>query len=323
MSVCSIVTLTMNAAVDESTTVERLEPERKLRCGDPVQEPGGGGINVARAIRRLGGDALAFYPRGGAMGDLLERLLDREGVRQVPLPIRGWTRLNLNLIEASTGRQYRFVMPGPTLTDADWQHCLEAMAQTRPAPSYIVASGSLPPGVPEDFYARVAEIAARRRARFVLDASGEPLRRAVEQEVFLLKPSLREFGHLIGEDVSSEREDLALRARQFLRSKPCHALVLSIGSAGALLVTADGLERFPSPRVPVRSTVGAGDSMVAGIVLALARGRPLSDAVRHGIAAAAATVMNPGTQLCRRADAEALYANLAAEGTSPPMAMVS
>lgn len=313
MTTPAILTLTMNPAVDESASIDRLEPDLKMRCQAPRQEPGGGGINVARAIRKLGGESLAIYPRGGPTGELLERLLDLESVHQRPVPIRGWTRLNLNVLETATGRQYRFVMPGPELAPAEWELCLDLLRQSRPAPEYIVASGSLPPGAPQDFYARVAEVAKQIGARLVLDTSGEPLRLAARREVFLLKPSLREFSELIGEAHTGEGE-LVSRARSFLRGSRTESVVLSLGSSGAIWVTETEQGRIPAPAVAVRSTVGAGDAMVAGIVLALSRGQPFPDAVRFGVATATAAVMNPGTQLCRRADAETLYAQLSAGG---------
>jgi 6-phosphofructokinase 2 len=144
--VVSIVTLTMNPAVDESTTVPYVLPDRKLRCQAPTYEPGGGGINVARAIRKLGGDALACFPVAGPAGELLRRLLDAEGVRYVAMPVTGWTRENLNVLEEVSGRQFRFCMPGAALGDQEWPTFLEWVRELRPSPDYLVASGSLPPG---------------------------------------------------------------------------------------------------------------------------------------------------------------------------------
>jgi 6-phosphofructokinase 2 len=301
-----IVTLTMNPALDDNSSVEYVFSDVKLRCRTPRQEPGGGGINVARAVVRLGGEALAVYAAGGPSGDLLEQLLDREGVPQRRIPIREWTRRNVNVREDATGRQYRFVFPGPALTEGEWRSCLDTLKAVRPGPQFLVASGSLPPGVPADFYARAAAIARALQARFVLDTSGEPLRLAVEEGVFLVKPSLREFQQLIGGDASTE-SSFAGAARRLIARGHCEAVVLSLGEGGALWVTAGQEERLGTPAVPVASSVGAGDAMVAGIVLFLSRGRPLPEAVRFGVAAGAAAVMNPGTQLCRREDAERLF----------------
>ena len=200
----SIVTLTMNPAVDESTSVPYVLSDRKLRCQAPTYEPGGGGINVARAIQKLGGAALACFPVAGPAGELLKRLLDAEGLRYTPMPVNGWTRENLNVLEEVSGRQFRFCMPGATLGDHEWPIFLDWVRQLRPAPDFLVASGSLPPGVPVDFYARLAAVGRQTGSRVVLDTSGAPLARAVEEGVYLLKPSLQEFHALMGEHEGDE-----------------------------------------------------------------------------------------------------------------------
>lgn len=302
----SIVTLTMNPAVDESTSVPYVLPDRKLRCQAPTYEPGGGGINVARAIQKLGGAALACFPVAGPAGELLKRLLDAEGLRYTPMPVNGWTRENLNVLEEVSGRQFRFCMPGATLGDHEWPIFLDWVRQLRPAPDFLVASGSLPPGVPVDFYARLAAVGRQIGSRVVLDTSGAPLARAVEEGVYLLKPSLQEFQALMGEHEGDESHLASLAAIAVKRGW-CEILVLSLGAGGALWVTASERERLASPAVRVKSSVGAGDSMVGGIVLSLARGRAVGEAVRFGVAAGAAAVMNPGTALCRREDVERLY----------------
>jgi len=300
----SIVTLTVNPCVDASASVDRVIPDRKLRCGVPRYEPGGGGINVARAIRRLGGDALAIYPAGGAVGASLERLLAGEGVRQSRLPVSAWTRQNLNVFEESTGRQFRFVFPGPPLAGPEWEACLARIDALDPFP-LVVGSGSLPPGVPADFYAQLSALVRRRNGRLLLDASGEGLRAALSTGVFLVKPSLGEFQCLTGLR-GAEESHLLLQCTRLIGEGRCEAIVVSLGSAGALMVTARERERWVAPTVPVRSTVGAGDAMLAGIALKLDAGASLREAVRFGVAAAAASVMNPGTELCRRDDVDRL-----------------
>jgi hypothetical protein len=146
-----IVTLTMNPAIDVSTGVDYVIPAEKLRRGPPTYEPGGGGINVARAVARLGGEALALFVAGGPAGLLLGSLLDAEGVHYQAMPIAAWTRENLNVLETVTTRQFRFLMPGPTLLECEWQAVLDTITMLVPRPKYLVASGSLPPGVPADF----------------------------------------------------------------------------------------------------------------------------------------------------------------------------
>jgi 6-phosphofructokinase 2 len=180
-----------------------------------------------------------------------------------------------------------------------------------PIGGYLIASGSLPPGVPDDFHARLGAMARRRGARLVLDASGAALSRAFEEGVYLCKPSLREFLEWTGETAAEESRWRTL-AREIVGKGRCEILVLSLGAGGALWTTRTAQERLTAPAVPVRSSVGAGDSMVAGMVLSLSRGRSLGEAVRFGVAAAAAAVMNPGTELCRREDAERLFEQVVA-----------
>jgi 6-phosphofructokinase 2 len=302
----AIVTLTINPALDISTRVDHVVPERKLRCGAPAVEPGGGGINVSRAIGKLGGQSVALYTRGGATGQHLSACLEQEGLDHRPVPIRGVTRESFTAYESATGLQYRFIMPGPTLSAGEWQQCLDALAGIVPRPGYIIASGSLPPGVPEEFYARVARIGKDLGARVIVDTSGPALPVAVREGVFLIKPNLRELSQLTGHERAEEGQHEE-RVTQMIASGQCEAVVVSLGAAGALLGSKEGCERLRAPTVPIESKVGAGDSMVAGIVLGLARGLSLRDAARFGVAAGAAAVMTPGSELCRREDTERLY----------------
>ena len=307
-----IVTLTLNPAVDKNTTIDRVVAEDKLRCDAPTREPGGGGINVSRVIHRLGGSARAFYTSGGPIGTILESLLDKEGIDHTPLATDDWTRENLIVSETSTDRQFRFGMPGPELKAEEVDACLEALRGLDPAPDFLVASGSLPSGVPDDTYAAVAEAAHAVGARPILDTSGAALRQARTAGWYLLKPNLRELEQLAGRSLETEIEQREA-AREFIEQDWCEVVVLSLGAAGALLITAERTEHVRSPTVPIKSRVGAGDSMVAGLTLALARDLDVGDAVRFGVAAGAAAVMTPGTELCRRADTERLYEQLNAD----------
>lgn len=309
----TIVTLTLNSAIDTSTHVPTVAAEHKLRCAPPRHDPGGGGINVARAISQLGGTARVIYTAGGVNGQLLRQLLDQFALQQQPITISEDTRQSFTVLEQSSDLQYRFNLPGPQLQAHEWQAALTLLAELDPAPAYLVASGSLPPGVPVDFYAQVAVLGRKRGFRVIVDTSGEPLRKAAAAGVFLLKPNLRELAMLAGRELNSEAAQEQV-ARELVLSGNCEAVVVSLGAAGVLLVTAELCRRMRSPTVPIVSKVGAGDSTVAGISLALARNQSLVEAVRFGVACGAAAVMTPGTELCRRADAEQLYAQLQAEG---------
>ncbi len=302
----TIVTFTINPSIDTSVRVEQVIPERKLRCRVPRSEPGGGGVNVSRAVQILGGRSTAVFAAGGPFGALLESLLEQESVACLAVPIAGSTRENFTVYEESSGQQFRFGMPGPKLEDGEWKKCLQVLSSMEPTPDYLVASGSLSPGVPADFYAQVANRARKRGIRLIVDTSGEPLQHAAKAGVFLLKPNLRELEVLSGEKIGDDSQ-IEAAAEKWVREGGCEAIVVSIGAGGAFLVSREGAERLPAPTVPIESKVGAGDSMVAGIVLSLARGGSLIEAVRFGVAAGAAAVMTPGTELCRLEDAERLY----------------
>ncbi len=302
-----IVTLTLNPAMDLSTTAARVEPTRKLRCSLPHYDPGGGGINVARVVATLGGDALAVYPGGGPFGDLLERTLAGLGVPQWRVPIAGDTRESFTVDEGASGLQYRFVLPGPELSAVEQQACLDAITVLDPRPSWLVLSGSFPPGVAPTFFDQVVALAQRIGARLVLDCSGEALRHAGQRGgIHLLKPSLSELATLAGGKVEGvAAQEAALR--ELIGRGVAEVIVLSLGGEGAVLAGKEGIERFAPLDVPVCSAVGAGDSMVGAMVLALSRGWSLPAAVRYGIAAGSATLMRPGTELCRAEDVERLY----------------
>ncbi|HAU57349.1 MAG TPA: phosphofructokinase [Comamonadaceae bacterium] len=301
-----IATLTLNPAMDLSVSTARVISTEKLRCSLPRHDPGGGGINVARVVKTLGGKAVAVYPAGGPFGDLLQRSLDELGLVHRPVPIAGDTRESFTVDELASGLQYRFVLPGPTLSAQELQQCLDSLAALRPAPAYVVLSGSFPPGADLGFFDELLALARRIGARLVVDLSGAPLRHAARQGgVYLMKPSLDELGTLMGRTVSAEAEqEQALRS--LIRQGCAEIIVLSLGAEGALYAYGDQVGRLRTPEVPVASAVGAGDSMLGAIVLAMAEGRSIPEAVGQGIAAGAATVMRPGTELCHREDVQRL-----------------
>lgn len=307
----SIVTLTLSPALDSATSTPRLYPDAKLRCSKPSYAPGGGGINVARAIHKLGGHALALFPAGGPSGRHLVDLLGAEGVPCQALPIAEWTRECLNVVEQASAQQYRFVMPGASLSAAEQEQLLAALAAL-PALDYLVISGSLPAGLAADFLPRLLHCAARRAARCILDSSGEALRQALDVGgVFLIKPNLHELGVLAGVEIG-EPEQLAGIARGLVATGKCAALLVSLGPQGALLVTGELSERIPAPTVKKLSTVGAGDSLVGALTLKLAAGAAWPEAARYGVAAGSAALMSEGSELCNRADTERLFAWLQA-----------
>jgi 6-phosphofructokinase 2 len=307
-----IVTITLNPAVDLSTSVDRIQPVAKLRGQSQRRDPGGGGINVARVIRRLGGDARAIYPVGGAIGSLLRQLLDQEGVASQTWTIAGETREDFFVDEIATGKQYRFILPGPQLDAFEWQECLKLVSALDPFPRHLVASGSLPAGVPEDFYARVARIARQRGAGFVLDTSGPALAAAVAEGVDLIKPNLREMRELSGSEPSDAYEWEAA-AKTLVAGGKVATVALTMGHLGAALVTRNEVLRASPIPIAPRSAVGAGDSFLAALIWRLSSGGSREDAFRLAVAAGAAALLHPGTELCRPDDVERLAAEVAIE----------
>ena len=307
----NIITLTVNPAVDKSIRIHGLQPDRKLRGGVPVFEPGGGGINVSRAIRKLGGSSECIYLAGGRTGELLHQLLDQESIAQHIVRTTGQTRENFIVFDETTQQQYRFITDGPPVTEEAWEASLAELSARVVADDYVVASGSLSPGVPIDYYARVVAIVQKRGGKAIIDTSGEALQQAVHTEhhhagVYLLKPNLGELSTLTSQQAITAPEQEHL-AQQLINQGRTEVVVVSLGAQGAMLVTAHGVEYIAAPTVPKKTTVGAGDSMVAGIVLRLAQDWELAEAVRYGVACGTAATINHGTQLCRCDDADELY----------------
>lgn len=292
-----IIAITLNPSVDVATAVERVLPAHKLRCKEPTFFPGGGAVNVARVAVRLGGNVKLIYLSGGATGLLLRRLVDREGIPSIAVDLREETREDFTVLEESSGEEFRFVMPGPKVRQPEWQACLDAFQSMRIRDTYVVASGSLPPGVPEDFYARLASITKQAGGYFVLDTSGEPLASALAHGVYLVKPNLRELAtlsNLTGEDDASVMD----AARAIIEKHGAEIVAVSLGNLGALLVTRERILRARAPDVDVVSAVGAGDSFVGAMVWALASGKALDDALGYGLSAGTASVQTMGTALC-------------------------
>lgn len=300
-----ILTLTFNPALDLSTRTARLEPDRKLRCSQSRRDPGGGGVNVSRVLRLLGAEAPAVFLVGGPTGDLYRDLLDAEGVVSLPVPITGETRQNLAVSVEETGEQYRFVLEGPTVSAAEVDAALDTVANAAVPGMWVVASGSLPPGAGEDSYARLARIVRAAGARCVVDTSGEALALALGEGVDLIKPSRGELSQLVGMPLDDDDAVIAA-ARGLVDSARSAVVLVSLGADGAILVTADETIRAAAPKVEVVSTVGAGDSLLAAVVLARAQGRSWTEAVRSGVAAGAAATRSDGTGLASAAEIAAI-----------------
>lgn len=225
----NVVTVTLNPAVDVETSVERIVDTRKLRCTLPRRDPGGGEINVAWVIHRLGGDCVALYAAGGPTGDVLTTLLEAERLPAVRIGIAGETRENFCVHETATDREFRFVLPGPSLAEAEWLSFDMYLARMHPAPRYLVLSGSLPDGAQDDLYAMLARAASKRGSRVVVDTAEPALQAALDVGVYLIKPSLGELSALTGEQLD---EDAAcLTAGELVAGGRAEIVALTLGRA--------------------------------------------------------------------------------------------
>jgi 6-phosphofructokinase 2 len=303
-----IITLTLNPAIDKTTYTAKVVPEKKLSCTHPVYFPGGGGINVSRALANLGCASTPVYLAGGTSGNHFQQLLAKEKIASIVVPIEGNTRTNLTVVEQSSGLQFRFGMVSPPIKESEWQFCLQILEQQLDF-DYIIASGSIPPEVPLDFFGRVAAIAKAKNAKLIIDTSGEALVQATQVGVFMIKPNLTELAALYGKEtlpIDAVKE----AAQSIIATGACTAMAVSMGADGALLITKEDYIHIPSPAVTVKSTVGAGDSMVAGIVYGLANNWSWQDTIGYGVACGTAATLHEGTQLCQKADVEGLFAGI-------------
>ncbi len=290
-----IITLTPNPALDYALETEKAEPNRKLLCENASTHPGGGGINVSRAAMRLGAETFAIYTAGGVYGEALENAVDDEAIPNRNVAIAGETRLAFHIRERATGDEYRFNLRGPQMTGKEAASLLALLRDEAGAGDFIVGSGSLPPGAPDDFWAQAGLIAHERNARFLLDSSaGVPA--ALETGLYLLRTNKHEFAALAGRSLAWPEETEAF-AREFVKQRNIEKFVITFGGGGAMLAASDRVFRAPSLPVKIISAVGAGDSFMGALCVALMRGDNDQDALRFAMAAAVATLTTPGTEL--------------------------
>jgi 6-phosphofructokinase 2 len=299
-----IVTVTLNPALDVSTATASVRPGRKLRCEPPRIDPGGGGINVSRVIRRLGGDSLALVALAGAIGERLKAAMAAEGITSRYLRAPGETRESLSVIDRETGEQYRFVMPGARWSEAEGDAALDAVAVATPHQALVVLSGSMPPGLPDDLPARLSARLTVKGARLVLDTSGAPLaaaRRPAHPALILRMDEVE--AEALAKRALPHRADTADFAQSLAREGAAEIVIIARGAEGSVLATRTARHFCRAAKVPVVSKTGAGDSFLAAFTLAIARDADHQEALAAAVAAASAAVMTEATELCRPEDA--------------------
>lgn len=300
-----IITVTCNPCIDKSFLVRGLTPEAKMRAWDVRYDPGGGGINVSRVIKRLGGETVAYGFAGGHTGAALRDLLDQEGLRYHLVEVRHPTRINITFLDEDDGAQYVFSLPGARVDGPEWRQLVSAIRDVDPKPEFLVISGSLPPGLGADAYSELAEDARQRGVQVLVDASGETLRATLKHRPLIVKPNRRELGLLTERELSGI-DDVLAASREVLEMGP-QSVIVSLGPEGALAVNAEGAWRASAPSVKTVSKVGAGDSMMAAIVRSLRMGKTLPEALKLGVAAGTAATISPGTELCLVKDIDNLF----------------
>jgi 6-phosphofructokinase 2 len=307
-----ILTVTLNPALDLTTAADQVRPDLKLRCDKPLIDPGGGGINVSRAIKIIGGQSTAMVALGGATGARLDDMLKSSGLSLMRLTAPGETRQSLAITDRATGNQFRFVMPGPEWHMTHVATAMAAITEAARAGGWVVVSGSNPPGVAAGFEQMLTVRLKDGRARLMVDAAGDALQALAGSStpVDVLRMDTREAESLCGRPLPL-RCDSAEFAADLVRNGAAHTVIVARGADGSVAATNDGAWHAAAAQVDVVSTVGAGDSFVAGFVLAMARDWPVSEALALGTAAASSAVMKPAAELCHADDVRHFYSQRA------------
>ncbi|MGV9317960.1 1-phosphofructokinase [Streptomyces sp. NPDC003660] len=291
-----ILTVTPNPSLDRTYEVPALERGEVIRASGERMDPGGKGVNVSRAVAAAGRRTLAVLPLGGAPGALIAELLDAQGIEVAPVPVAGATRSNIALAEAD-GVLTKINAPGPELTPAEEESLLDTVRTHSADAGWIACCGSLPLGLAPSWYADVVARAHSGGARIALDTSGPALLQALRARPDVVKPNAEELSAAVGRPLSTVGD--AVKAAEELRAMGARAVLASLGADGQLLVEDDGAW-FGTARVAaVRSNVGAGDSSLAGFLIAGGSGpEALASALAHG----AAAVQLPGSVMPTPAD---------------------
>lgn len=304
-----IVTITLNPSIDISVIVPQLIPTEKLRCESYEKEVGGGGINVAKGLHRLEMKTKALFFSGGHNGKFIESRLKDEGIAIKPIHLRPETRENITVTDRTDGKEFRLVNKGAGIKKNHELLLLTALHSLRPKPDHLVLSGSHPPGLSAEFTGKLAKWCSRNNCKLVLDLPGDELAKCFAYRPFLIKPSLKEVALVTGKPKLSIPQSVVI-AKEWIAKGFAENIVISMGAEGAVICNGKETYRMKPPPVVTMSTVGAGDSMVAGVLYKLAKQAELLDALRMGIACGTAATLHKGTKLFDPKQANKLYQQL-------------
>ncbi|MHB1001581.1 MAG: 1-phosphofructokinase [Armatimonadota bacterium] len=293
-----IATVTLNPALDKSIFVDTLLPHDTNRVLKVEVDAGGKGINVSRVLKELGDDTITLGFLGGQTGRFIEHTLTTEGIRTDFTRIKADTRTNISIQESSGAPPTSLNEPGPSITDDELDELIANVRKEARKSPFIVFGGSLPPQAPVDIYKRLIAVAKGAGAKVILDSDGEPMCKGLQAAPYMIKPNRDEVHRLVDVDIKSI--DDAKRALNLLTSFGVKVVVISMGAKGAVASSEEGMWYAQPPQVKVISTIGSGDSMVAGIVHILKDNGSLDEALRWGTAAGAATAMTGGTEISKR-----------------------
>ncbi|MCB0308419.1 MAG: 1-phosphofructokinase [Bdellovibrionales bacterium] len=303
-----IATVTPNPSIDQHVSIEKLIKDDTLRANRVRRDPAGKGINVSRVLKRLGKETAAYAITGGYAGHMFKRFLHREGVNLKTLDILEETRINIIITDESDYTQTRISVPGPHVTNHQQKKFVELMMHQDPFPTWWVLGGSLPEGIPDNFYAELIGCINARGGKCILDTDNEPLRLGVNARPYMIKPNQYELSRLVGRDIASEKD--MIRETRSLVKKGVSIVAVTLGENGSLIVTADNAYRLTPPKVEAKSKVGAGDSFIAGAAMGFLQNLPIEEVFRHAVAAGTSAVLTEGTELVHKGTYEDLLAQI-------------
>lgn len=292
-----IYTVTLNPTLDITYVVKDLQRDETNIASQVLKGPGGKGINVSRALHNLRVDSLALALIGGFTGTEVEFLLHKEGLLLWLVRIASETRTNVVIMNQKDGTQMSITAQGPRVKPVEHQTLVRILDEITQAPGHLVLSGSIPPAVHPDIYDHLIRSAKGKGLITVLDTSGEPLRAGIMAGPHLIKPNRHELENLVGRKLSEEKE--LLEAARSIVASGVQTVVVSLGEEGALMVDTERAWRGRGPVIRGKDTVGAGDSMVAGLLMGMLQAKPPDEIFRMGLACGTAAVMSPAQQLSK------------------------